>query len=112
MTRTSLTQRWWRPLAKSMAAELRRLTFAIYEKASAHAALKGLILADTKFEFGLVEGEIVLADEVLTPDSSRYWPAASYSPRRRAAELRQAVCAGLPGVDSVEQAGSRAVAAG
>ncbi len=62
------------------AEELRRLTFAIYEKASAHAASKGLILADTKFEFGLVGGEIVLADEVLTPDSSRYWPATSYSP--------------------------------
>jgi phosphoribosylaminoimidazole-succinocarboxamide synthase len=62
------------------AAELRRLTFAIYEKASTHAASKGLILADTKFEFGLVDGKIVLADEVLTPDSSRYWPAATYSP--------------------------------
>lgn len=62
------------------AAELRRLTFAIYEKASAHAASRGLILADTKFEFGLVDGKIILADEVLTPDSSRYWPAASYSP--------------------------------
>jgi phosphoribosylaminoimidazole-succinocarboxamide synthase len=62
------------------AAELRRLTFAIYEKASAHAATKGLILADTKFEFGLVNGQIVLADEVLTPDSSRYWPAATYAP--------------------------------
>lgn len=62
------------------AKELRRLTFAIYEKASAHAATKGLILADTKFEFGLVDGKIVLADEVLTPDSSRYWPAESYAP--------------------------------
>ena len=62
------------------AAALRGLTFAIYEKASAHAASKGLILADTKFEFGLVDGKIVLADEVLTPDSSRYWPAATYSP--------------------------------
>lgn len=66
------------------AAELKRLTFAIYEKASAHAASKRLILADTKFEFGLIGSgasrQIVLADEVLTPDSSRYWPAASYSP--------------------------------
>ena len=67
-------------IGERYAAELRRLTFAIYEKASAHAASKGLILADTKFEFGLVNGEIVLADEVLTPDSSRYWPAALYSP--------------------------------
>jgi phosphoribosylaminoimidazole-succinocarboxamide synthase len=67
-------------IGPNYAAELRRLTFAIYEKASAHAASKGLILADTKFEFGLVDGKIVLADEVLTPDSSRYWPAATYSP--------------------------------
>ena len=62
------------------AAELRRLSFAIYEKASTLAASKGLILADTKFEFGLADGRIVLADEVLTPDSSRYWPAESYAP--------------------------------
>jgi phosphoribosylaminoimidazole-succinocarboxamide synthase len=66
------------------AAELRRLTLAIYAKASAYAATKGLILADTKFEFGWIQGgttgHIVLADEVLTPDSSRYWPVASYSP--------------------------------
>lgn len=67
-------------IGEHYAAELRRLTFAIYEKASAHATSKGLILADTKFEFGLVDGKIVLADEVLTPDSSRYWPASSYSP--------------------------------
>ncbi|MBB5058956.1 phosphoribosylaminoimidazole-succinocarboxamide synthase [Granulicella aggregans] len=67
-------------IGEHYAAELRRLTFAIYEKASAHAATEGLILADTKFEFGLVDGKIVLADEVLTPDSSRYWPAESYSP--------------------------------
>ena len=67
-------------IGEHYAAELRRLTFAIYEKASAHVASKGLILADTKFEFGLVDGKIVLADEVLTPDSSRYWPAESYSP--------------------------------
>jgi len=63
------------------AAELRRLTLTIYTKASEYAATKGLILADTKFEFGWIEGVgIVLADEVLTPDSSRYWPAESYAP--------------------------------
>ena len=59
---------------------LRRLTLEIFDKASRHAESCGLILADTKFEFGLIDGEIVLADEVLTPDSSRYWPAESYSP--------------------------------
>jgi phosphoribosylaminoimidazole-succinocarboxamide synthase len=62
------------------AAELRRLTLAIYAKANSYAASKGLILADTKFEFGVVDGQLVLADEVLTPDSSRYWPASSYAP--------------------------------
>lgn len=62
------------------AAELRRLTREIYGKASEYAATKGLILADTKFEFGAVDGEIVLADEVLTPDSSRYWPEEGYKP--------------------------------
>jgi phosphoribosylaminoimidazole-succinocarboxamide synthase len=69
----------------AIAAELRRLSLAIYAQASEYAAAKGLILADTKFEFGWIEdangvGRIVLADEVLTPDSSRYWPAASYAP--------------------------------
>ncbi len=67
-------------IGSEYAAELRRLTFTIYEKAAAHAATRGLILADTKFEFGLVDGQIVLADEVLTPDSSRYWPASTYAP--------------------------------
>ena len=65
----------------AQAAEtLRSLTLAIYRSASEHAAGKGLLLADTKFEFGLVDGRITLADEVLTPDSSRFWPAATYAP--------------------------------
>ena len=59
---------------------LRSLTLEIFDKASRHAESRGLILADTKFEFGLIDGEIVLADEVLTPDSSRYWPADVYTP--------------------------------
>ena len=67
-------------LGQEYAEKLRALTLAIYAKASAHATTKGVILADTKFEFGLVDGEIVLADEVLTPDSSRYWPADRYAP--------------------------------
>jgi phosphoribosylaminoimidazole-succinocarboxamide synthase len=64
----------------SRAAELRDLTLDIFAKASKHAESKGLILADTKFEFGEIDGEIVLADEVLTPDSSRYWPREGYAP--------------------------------
>ncbi len=67
-------------IGRRQAEELRELTFAIYKKASAHAASKGLILADTKFEFGAFEGRTILADEVLTPDSSRYWPAEGYQP--------------------------------
>jgi phosphoribosylaminoimidazole-succinocarboxamide synthase len=62
------------------ANELRRLTLAIYEKASKHAESRGLILADTKFEFGRIGGGIVLADEVLTPDSSRFWEASQWKP--------------------------------
>jgi phosphoribosylaminoimidazole-succinocarboxamide synthase len=62
------------------AAELRRLTLAIYAKAAAHAESRGLILADTKFEFGTVDGSIILADEVLTPDSSRFWDAGAWKP--------------------------------
>jgi phosphoribosylaminoimidazole-succinocarboxamide synthase len=67
-------------LGAADAAELRRLTLAIYAKASMHAASCGLILADTKFEFGRIAGQIVLADEVLTPDSSRFWEAAQWKP--------------------------------
>ncbi len=62
------------------AARLRDLTLAIYKKAAEYARSRGIIIADTKFEFGLVDGEIILADEVLTPDSSRFWPAETYSP--------------------------------
>jgi phosphoribosylaminoimidazole-succinocarboxamide synthase len=59
---------------------LRALTLDIYKKASDYAATKGVILADTKFEFGLIDDIITLADEVLTPDSSRYWPVDQYAP--------------------------------
>ena len=62
------------------AAELRRLTLALYAKAAAHAEARGLILADTKFEFGRVGGRIVLGDEALTPDSSRFWEGAAWKP--------------------------------
>jgi phosphoribosylaminoimidazole-succinocarboxamide synthase len=62
------------------AAELRRLTLAIYKRAAEHAESCGLILADTKFEFGTTPEGIILADEVLTPDSSRFWEAALWKP--------------------------------
>ena len=67
----------------ALAEELKKLSIEIYEHAAEHAAERGIILADTKFEFGKSPGaEIVLADEVLTPDSSRFWPADDYSPGR------------------------------
>jgi phosphoribosylaminoimidazole-succinocarboxamide synthase len=69
-----------RTIGATHAEALKDLTMRIYEKATRHAAGKGLILADTKFEFGLLDDTIILADEVLTPDSSRYWPAATYDP--------------------------------
>ena len=62
------------------AEELREKSLAIYSAARDHAASRGVIIADTKFEFGLIDGRITLVDEVLTPDSSRFWPAASYHP--------------------------------
>ena len=65
-------------VGRGTADRLRDLTLSIYTKAADYAESKGLILADTKFEFGLVGGEITLIDEVLTPDSSRYWPRSEY----------------------------------
>jgi phosphoribosylaminoimidazole-succinocarboxamide synthase len=67
-------------IGEADAAELKRLTLAVYLKAVAHAEARGLILADTKFEFGRTEEGIILADEVLTPDSSRFWEAAAWKP--------------------------------
>lgn len=64
------------------AAQLRETTLAVYSRAAEHAAGRGVILADTKFEFGLAGDELVLGDEVLTPDSSRFWPAEGYAEGR------------------------------
>lgn len=63
-----------------LATELRNLTLQIYDQAAAYAETRGIILADTKFEFGFVDHQLVLGDEVLTPDSSRFWPRVSYQP--------------------------------
>ena len=63
-----------------LAGRLRDLTLDIYLRASRYAESKGIIIADTKLEFGFVGDQLVLADEVLTPDSSRFWPAESYQP--------------------------------
>ncbi len=67
-------------LGAADAAELRRLTLELYTRAAKHAQSRGLILADTKFEFGRTAEGIILADEVLTPDSSRFWDGAAWQP--------------------------------
>jgi len=66
-----------------LSEQLRELSLEIYRKAAEHAAARGIIIADTKFEFGRTARGLVLADEVLTPDSSRFWPANRYQPGRR-----------------------------
>ncbi|NOZ41111.1 MAG: phosphoribosylaminoimidazolesuccinocarboxamide synthase [Planctomycetes bacterium] len=63
-----------------LSEELRRRSLEIYQRGAAHALEQGIIVADTKFEFGQVDGELILIDEVLTPDSSRFWPADQYEP--------------------------------
>lgn len=67
-------------IGRPLAERLRAVTLDLYRTAAAHAETRGLILADTKFELGLVGGELILVDEALTPDSSRYWEAASWRP--------------------------------
>ena len=67
-------------IGTALAVKLRSLTLQIYERASEYAESRGILLADTKFEFGFVDGELILADEVLTPDSSRFWPKDTYQP--------------------------------
>ena len=67
-------------IGAELAMQIRDLTLRIYNKAAKYALGRGIILADTKFEFGFVGGQLVLADEVLTPDSSRWWPLDTYRP--------------------------------
>jgi len=69
-------------VGRETAETLRDVTLAVYEKAAAYALSKGVIIADTKFEFGVHDGRVILVDEVLTPDSSRFWPADDYAPGR------------------------------
>lgn len=67
-------------VGKDLAVQLREASLSIYTKASDYAASQGVIIADTKFEFGFVRGQLTLIDECLTPDSSRFWPADTYQP--------------------------------
>ncbi len=67
-------------IGKKQAEQVKALSLAIYQQGARQAEKKGIIIADTKFEFGFVDDTIILIDEVLTPDSSRFWPQASYKP--------------------------------
>jgi phosphoribosylaminoimidazole-succinocarboxamide synthase len=69
-----------RMIGKELAEKVRAVSLKLYQRASAHAEPRGIIVADTKFEFGLLNDELIWIDEALTPDSSRFWPAAHYSP--------------------------------
>ncbi len=69
-------------IGPDLAARVREISLELYRRASAWAEPRGIILADTKFEFGLINGELLLIDEVLTPDSSRFWPQDDYAPGR------------------------------
>jgi len=67
-------------VGKEMAGKMAEVSLALYKKAADFALSKGIIIADTKFELGLIDGELILIDEVLTPDSSRFWPLDEYTP--------------------------------
>jgi phosphoribosylaminoimidazole-succinocarboxamide synthase len=69
-------------IGQALAEQLRELTLSIYQRGCQHAAAKGIIIADTKFEFGIRDGQVILIDEVMTPDSSRFWPADLWQPGR------------------------------
>ena len=88
-------------LGADLADYLANSSLAIYEKARFLGEEKGIIIADTKFEFGTLNGKVILIDEVLTPDSSRFWPKDQYKPGGPQMQLRQTVLAGLSGVPSL-----------
>lgn len=67
-------------IGKELAAELKEKSLALYRKASEYALSRGIILADSKFEFGILDGKLVVADELFTPDSSRFWELSDYKP--------------------------------
>lgn len=67
-------------IGSDLAQKIRKVSLELYQKASLHALSKGIIIADTKFEFGLINEELILIDEIFTPDSSRFWPQKLYSP--------------------------------
>ena len=95
-------------IGRPLAEKLRDTSLAIYKSAAEFASARGIIIADTKFEFGLIGDELIWIDEALTPDSSRFWPGKSIHARQAAAFVRQAVRSRLPRKDRLEQAASGA----
>jgi phosphoribosylaminoimidazole-succinocarboxamide synthase len=81
-TRTHLTPAAAALIGQDLYDKISIVAVDLYAAAAEYAATRGLIIADTKFEFGLVDGELILIDEALTPDSSRYWPQEGYAPGR------------------------------
>jgi phosphoribosylaminoimidazole-succinocarboxamide synthase len=69
-------------IGEDLARKLREVSIAVYRKARDYADGRGILIADTKFEFGLIDGEVTLIDEILSPDSSRFWPKDRYGPGR------------------------------
>ena len=67
-------------IGKDLSEKIIQTSFALFEAASEHAEKSGIILCDTKFEFGQIDGQLILIDEVFTPDSSRFWPKDEYKP--------------------------------
>ncbi len=67
-------------VGEDLGNQLKEISMNLYKTAADYALTKGIIIADTKFEFGMIDDELILIDEVLTPDSSRFWPADTYKP--------------------------------
>ena len=74
-------------VGSDLAQKVKAVSLELYKKASLHALSKGIIIADTKFEFGILNDELILVDEIFTPDSSRFWPVESYSPGKSQSNL-------------------------
>ncbi len=94
-------------IGSDLARELERKTLQLYTEASAYAAARGIILADTKVEFGFIDGRLSLIDELLTPDSSRFWDMATYEPGRPQASMDKQPLARLAGSERLGQATPR-----
>ena len=86
-----------------LARKIKKVSLELYQRASLHALSKGIIIADTKFEFGLAGDELVLVDEIFTPDSSRFWPLQTYAHGKSQPSLDKQYRPGLPGDDRMGQ---------